>query len=85
MAVVTAGRVDGTRTPSDGDAVSDGRPALRIARRPTPVIARALALWPGLDRTALARTHGDPVRIARLVARRSALPETAILALLGGR
>jgi hypothetical protein len=43
---------------------------------------RALLLWPRLDRTRLTRTGGDPHRIARLVARRSALPTEVILAML---
>jgi hypothetical protein len=43
---------------------------------------RALAMWPGLDRGALARCAGDPDRIARLVSRRTALSETAIRMIL---
>jgi hypothetical protein len=43
---------------------------------------RALALWPGLDRRALARCRHDPERIARLVARRTALDLATIRALL---
>ncbi|HEU4673388.1 MAG TPA: hypothetical protein VFS32_10845 [Candidatus Limnocylindrales bacterium] len=43
---------------------------------------RALALWPGLDRRALARCRHDPERIARLVARRTALDVPTIRALL---
>lgn len=35
---------------------------------------RAVALWPGLSRTALARCRHDPARIAALVARRTKLP-----------
>jgi hypothetical protein len=50
--------------------------------RPLRMLARALALWPGLDRRALLRTHGDPRRIARLVTRRTALPEESIVAML---
>ena len=46
------------------------------------VFARARALWPGLDARALARTRGDVRRIARLVARRTALPEDTIIAML---
>jgi hypothetical protein len=46
---------------------------------------RALLLWPGLDRGRLATTRGDPVRIARLVARRTALPPETILRMLGVR
>jgi hypothetical protein len=34
-------------------------------------IRRALATWPRLDRSRLRRTRGDPVRIARLVAKRT--------------
>jgi hypothetical protein len=46
--------------------------------------ARALALWPGLDRARLRRTGGDPVRVARLVGHRTTLPIEAILGLLTG-
>jgi hypothetical protein len=46
--------------------------------------ARALAIWPGLDRDKLRRTGGDPVRIARLVEHRTRLPVEAILGLLTG-
>jgi hypothetical protein len=47
--------------------------------------ARALAIWPGLDRQKLRRTQGDPKRIARLVERRTRLPVEAIVGLLTGR
>jgi hypothetical protein len=47
--------------------------------------ARALLLWPGLDRGRLATTKGDPRRIARLVTRRTNLPPEAILRMLGVR
>jgi hypothetical protein len=47
--------------------------------------ARALAIWPGLDRQKLRRTHGDPVRIARLVEHRTRLPIEAIVSLLTGQ
>ena len=43
---------------------------------------RALALWPGLDRRALARCHCDPWRIAGIVARRTIMSREAIYALL---
>jgi hypothetical protein len=46
------------------------------------VFARARSLWPGLDSRALARTRGDVRRIARLVGRRTALPEETIIAML---
>ena len=44
---------------------------------------RALLLWPGLDRLKLARTRGQPGRVARLVGRRTALPRETILGMLG--
>lgn len=52
--------------------------------RPSPVDlrARALGLWPRLDRARLTRTKGDPVRIARLVSRRTSLTFDCILAIL---
>ena len=59
--------------------------------RSTGVIAegdprsRALAIWPGLDRRKLARTCGDPHRVARLVEHRTALPRESILRMLGAR
>jgi hypothetical protein len=43
---------------------------------------RALAIWPRLDRRALSRCGGDPRRIARLVARRTALPQEVIVLIL---
>jgi hypothetical protein len=43
---------------------------------------RALLLWPRLDRRRLARTSGDPRRIARLVSMRTALPFESIVAML---
>jgi hypothetical protein len=45
---------------------------------------RALSIWPGLDRTRLRRTHGDPWRIARLVAGGTSLSVETILVLLMG-
>ncbi len=47
--------------------------------------SRALAMWPGLDRRKLARTCGDPVRIARLVERRTSLPRESIIGILEGQ
>lgn len=58
----------------------DSRPTRAYDPRP-----RALVVWPGLDRRKLARTCGDPDRVARLVERRTALPCEAILALLAPR
>jgi hypothetical protein len=45
---------------------------------------RALLIWPGLDRERLRRTHGDPWKIARLVASRTSLSTESILTLLMG-
>ena len=49
---------------------------------PDDLCARALALWPRLDRARLTRTKGDPVRIARLVTHRTSLTFDCILAIL---
>jgi len=49
------------------------------------VRSRALAIWPGLDRTKLTRTCGDPHRVARLVERRTTLSRETILGMLGVR
>jgi len=51
--------------------------------RPLPhYSARALGLWPGLDRSRLTRTQGDPAKIARLVMRRTTLPFDNIVRVL---
>jgi hypothetical protein len=52
------------------------REAARACRR------QALLLWPRLDPYLLARTRGDPWRIARLVARRTPRPLDEIVAML---
>ena len=44
--------------------------------------ARALLLWPRLDAVRLARTRGDPLRIAALVAERTSQPLDVILAMV---
>lgn len=52
---------------------------------PRPAYARrALAHWPRLDRARLRRAGSDPVRIARLVERRSTLSREEIVAILEG-
>ena len=62
-------------------------PALRPAhqiRSPEWLLSRARALWPGLPSRQLAGTRGDPLRIVRLVARRSnEAPEVLLSMLLG--
>ena len=46
------------------------------------VRGRALFLWPGLDRRKLSRTGGRPLRVARLVERRTSLTLDTILGML---
>ncbi len=48
----------------------------------TPYATRALFLWPRLDAARLRRAKGDPLRIARLVERRTGRPREEILAML---
>ncbi len=61
---------------------ADGPPATLTAE--PEYQRRALFIWPGLDRARLRRTHGDPWKIARLVAHRSSLSIESILTLLMG-
>lgn len=65
-------RTDPDREPNDGTSRELGR---RIR-------SRALILWPGLDRTRLARTAGDPQRVARLVEGRTSLSSERIVSML---
>lgn len=57
-------------------------------RRPQPLPSmppyaqRALAIWPRLDTVRLRRAKDDPVRIARLVERRTGIPREQIMAML---
>lgn len=64
-------------------AAQCGRTADNRRRAPDDSRQRALLLWPGLDRMKLARTRGEPQRVARLVACRTALPHETILGMLG--
>ena len=41
-------------------------------------------MWPGLDRKKLARTCGDPARVARLVERRTKHSIESIIRILEG-
>jgi hypothetical protein len=62
--------------------------SLIAARQPIAQLdfrARALAIWPGIDPRKLRRTQGDPLRIARLVERRTRLPIESIVSLLTGQ
>ena len=43
---------------------------------------RALAIWPGIDRSRLRRARNDPARIGRLVATNTSVPLETILILL---
>lgn len=62
-------------------AAVDARPDVHRARE-ARYAARALAIWPRLDRDRLRRTGDDPVKIARLVAQRTTLSVEEILTLL---
>lgn len=62
------------------DAIREPSPS--AARSLPRYSARALALWPGLDRARLLRTKGDPVRIAALVTRRTVLSSEHVIAVL---
>ena len=50
--------------------------------RESPMVRRALAMWPRLDPRALARCAGNPARLARHVSRRTNLPPDIIRAIL---
>ncbi len=63
----------------------DARPGPDSGGRPATYAERALLLWPRLDRERLRRTHDDPVKIARLVARRTSLSVDEVLVLLTRR
>jgi hypothetical protein len=56
------------------------RPRRAIAR--SPLVRRALAMWPRLDPRALARCADDPACLAAHVARRTKLPPEMIRAIL---
>ena len=47
-----------------------------------PTVIRAQYLWPRLNRRMLARSQGNPARIADHVARRTSLPVDTIIELL---
>ena len=59
-----------------GDGSVSPEEAARACRR------RALLLWPSLDASRLARTRGDPWRIARLVAERTSRSLDEIVGIL---
>jgi len=49
---------------------------------PMDYARRALAIWPGIDRSRLRRAHNDPARIGRLVATNTSVSMETILVLL---
>jgi hypothetical protein len=55
----------------------DGR-----AQTPCPAALRALAIWPRLDRRALARRGCDKERLAKYISRRTQMPLRSIELLL---
>lgn len=64
--------------PSPRTALSRSRRALA----PSPLVRRALAVWPRLSPRVLARCGDDPVCLAAQVARRTKLPPETIRAIL---
>ena len=76
-----AASADGDAVGEESAAPSSGRPRGR-SDACQAIYARALVLWPGLDRSRLTRTQGDPHKVARLIARRTVLSEESILSLL---
>jgi hypothetical protein len=62
----------------------DVRTRSQAQRAPEPCLAqaRAMALWPRLNRRSLTRCGCDPARIANYVSRRTILPKKAIEDLL---
>lgn len=70
----------GSSAPADLVSIREPRAS---AARPLPrCSARALALWPGLDRARLLRTRGDPARIAALVTQRTVYSSEHVIAML---
>jgi hypothetical protein len=74
--------------PDAAPPVTSAEPVPGHVRRRTDacqaIYARALLLWPGLDRGRLVRTNGDLRKVARLVGRRTIHSEESILQLLQG-
>jgi hypothetical protein len=48
----------------------------------SPVVTKAMAAWPRLDRRALRRCGDDPKRIATIVTHRTSLPRSVVLQIL---
>ena len=58
-------------------------PSISVSGSAPDYCARAMVLWPRLERGRLARIRHDPIRVAALVSRRTTLSSAAILELLG--
>lgn len=69
-------------SPSMADGIEILGPGANLARHLPPCSARALAMWPGLDRARLLRTKGDPARIAALVSPRTIYSTEHVVAML---
>jgi hypothetical protein len=69
------------RAPGPDTPASD----MRMPHAPGDFVSRALLLWPRLDRRRLRRIGEEPVKIARLVARRTNLSVETIHAMIVGR
>lgn len=67
--------------PGRSPAAAPGRAAMGAARA-CDYVARALELWPRLDREKVRRTRGNPRRLARLVERRTGESFDVILSML---
>lgn len=74
------------QSPSGGLSLADRMAARErkasVTRQLPPCSARALGLWPGLDRARLLRTKGDPARIAALVTHRTVYSAEQVIAML---
>jgi hypothetical protein len=81
MAEAMARRLVPAGSAAKGESAPRGRHDVDPGAR-LPLYARALLIWPRLDRAQLTRTHGDPRKVARLVARRTNHSEEVILSLL---
>jgi hypothetical protein len=69
------------RSVEHGKSVSD----IGVAGEPGDFVRRALLIWPRLDRRRLRRIGEEPMKIARLVARRTNLSVETIQAMIVGR
>ena len=58
-------------------------PSISVSGSTPDYCARAMVLWPRLERGRLARIRHAPIRVAALVSRRTTLSSAAILELLG--